>query len=229
MALFETYLRSHQSWTKRAVKPFAISAFLHSLTIFLLVAYPLFSIKTLSPPTRLLGVFEAAPPPPPPPPPPGGSSSPKTEKKPKTPDQVKEPQKVEEVKKEEAPKNEGTAGGVEGGVVGGVEGGVVGGVLGGVVGGSLSSSAKPDYARNPPPEYPNSSRRREEEGVVLLSVVVSATGDALSVEIAKSSGYAALDQAALEAVRRWKFLPGKIQGAAVQQKVLVPVRFKLDN
>jgi protein TonB len=88
--------------------------------------------------------------------------------------------------------------------------------------------AKPDYLRNPPPQYPAESRKLGEEGVVLLKVSVTAAGRAADVQLQRSSGYARLDEAALKAVRRWEFKPARVGLTAVACAVEVPVRFGLN-
>jgi protein TonB len=45
------------------------------------------------------------------------------------------------------------------------------------------------------------------------------------VEVARSSSHRALDQAAVRAVRRWRFEPATRQGRPVSQVVQVPVAF----
>jgi periplasmic protein TonB len=95
--------------------------------------------------------------------------------------------------------------------------------------GGAISKAKPDYLRNPAPEYPEMARRRGYEGTVLLKVTLDKKGIPLSVEIDKSSGHSILDLAALKAVKTWKFQPGKIGHVPVEATVRVPVKFHLDN
>ena len=85
------------------------------------------------------------------------------------------------------------------------------------------------YLRNPPPSYPDMSRRMKEEGTVLLQVVVTAEGRAGDVKLAKSSGSERLDQAAIKAVKRWRFVPAKRGDQAIQSTVNVPVQFSLKN
>lgn len=85
------------------------------------------------------------------------------------------------------------------------------------------------YLNNPSPPYPLVARRRGIEGTVLLRAEISTEGEALRVEVKKSSGTEALDQAALEAVRKWRFVPAKRGNRAVVEWVEVPVSFKLDN
>lgn len=86
-----------------------------------------------------------------------------------------------------------------------------------------------DYLQNPKPDYPRISRRLAEEGTVLLRVRVSVEGAPLAVELRKSSGYARLDDSALDAVRRWRFLPARRGSDAVESWVAVPIAFKLES
>ena len=83
------------------------------------------------------------------------------------------------------------------------------------------------YLDNPAPLYPASAKRAGEEGRVLLRVLVSADGRAQSVEIAKTSGFDHLDVAAIDAVRRWRFVPARRGDAAVAAHANVPVVFSL--
>ena len=85
------------------------------------------------------------------------------------------------------------------------------------------------YLRNPEPAYPLSSRRRGEQGTVLLKVLVSRDGAAASVNVEKTSGYAALDQSALDSVRKWRFAPARQGTEPVESSVLVPIVFKLEG
>jgi protein TonB len=82
-----------------------------------------------------------------------------------------------------------------------------------------------DYLNNPSPAYPAMSRKLGEEGTVLLRVLVSATGDALNVELDRSSGHARLDDAARRAVRKWRFVPARRGEQAVDGWALVPITF----
>ena len=85
-----------------------------------------------------------------------------------------------------------------------------------------------DYLANPKPAYPALSRRLGEEGKVMLRVQVAASGLPLAVEVQAGSGSARLDQAALDAVRRWRFVPARRGSAAVAATVLVPIVFSLN-
>jgi protein TonB len=86
-----------------------------------------------------------------------------------------------------------------------------------------------DYLHNPKPVYPSMSRRLGEEGTVRLRVKVGAGGTALTVETERSSGFGRLDAAALEAVRRWRFVPARRGDIAIEAWVAVPIVFKLES
>jgi protein TonB len=83
------------------------------------------------------------------------------------------------------------------------------------------------YLSNPAPAYPPLSRRMGEQGRVDLRVFVGEDGSAMRVEIQKGSGHARLDQAAVDAVKRWKFVPARRGSDAVAAWVLVPISFSL--
>ena len=85
----------------------------------------------------------------------------------------------------------------------------------------------PDYLNNPPPQYPESSRISGEQGIVLVRAKVGTFGDVIRVSLSQSSGYPALDRAAIEAVKGWKFHPASTAGIAMTSEVTVPVRFQL--
>ena len=84
-----------------------------------------------------------------------------------------------------------------------------------------------NYLDNPAPAYPALSRRMGEEGKVFLRVFVEADGRASQIEIKTSSGSPRLDQAAEQAVRRWRFVPAKRGNEAVSAWVVVPISFNL--
>jgi len=77
------------------------------------------------------------------------------------------------------------------------------------------------------PPYPNISRLREEEGTVYVRITLSPRGQVADVQLDKSSGFARLDDAALKAVRSWRFAPATRGGQGVTTSVVVPVKFVL--
>jgi periplasmic protein TonB len=84
-----------------------------------------------------------------------------------------------------------------------------------------------DYLSNPAPAYPAASRRMREEGTVYLEVNVTAEGRAGELGVRKSSGYVRLDEAALDTVRHWRFVPARRGAEAIAAQVVVPVVFRL--
>ncbi len=89
-------------------------------------------------------------------------------------------------------------------------------------------SSDADYLLNPPPAYPRMSRRMGEQGTVLVRVFISADGRAEKADIRTSSGYPRLDEAALETVQRWRYVPGQRAGQPEAMWFNVPIRFVLD-
>lgn len=83
------------------------------------------------------------------------------------------------------------------------------------------------YLDNPAPAYPSISRRMGENGKVLLRVFVEPNGRPSQIQINTGSGSPRLDQAAQEAVWRWKFVPARRGDEAVGAWVLVPIIFNL--
>lgn len=84
-------------------------------------------------------------------------------------------------------------------------------------------------ASNQKPNYPNMSTRLGEQGTVVLRVLVKADGSAGEVEVKSSSSYPRLDQAAIDAVKTWRFNPAKIDGKAIDEWYQVPIPFKLQS
>jgi protein TonB len=87
----------------------------------------------------------------------------------------------------------------------------------------------PRYLNAARPSYPLMARMRGHEGMVLLAVQVLPDGRAGEVRIKKSSGYALLDQSALNAVRAWRFEPARKMDAPLVMTVDIPVRFSLNE
>ena len=85
------------------------------------------------------------------------------------------------------------------------------------------------YLDNPPPVYPRASQRAQETGRVLLHVHVGADGHPDQVDVQQSSGHPRLDQAALQAVRRWKFTPARQGDKPVAAWVIVPIDCHLED
>lgn len=63
----------------------------------------------------------------------------------------------------------------------------------------------------------------------MFVVEVDQKGMPVQVEVEQSSGYHLLDQAALKAVRYWRFQPERIGDLPVTSRVAIPVRFRLEE
>ena len=90
-------------------------------------------------------------------------------------------------------------------------------------------TARPSYGFTPRPGYPAVAIRRGYEGSVLLNVHVLPNGEPKEVTVFKSSGHKVLDNAALKAVKKWKFVPAQRGFKAVSSWVKVPIEFRLEG
>jgi len=139
--------------------------------------------------------------------------------------------------------------GTTSGVVGGVSGGMVGGVPGGVINELLSSARSvpvpaktPDPApvkrvrlasrvveanliRDIPPQYPAEAGRARIEGTVVLMAVISMDGSVKDVRV--ESGLPILAQAAIEAVKQWRYKPYLVDGEPVEVDSRITINFTL--
>lgn len=88
-------------------------------------------------------------------------------------------------------------------------------------GGDLSSKMLSFVA----PTYPLDSRRQKEEGTVALSLLLGTDGRVAEISVASSSGFARLDKAALDAVRKWRWAPILRNGEAVTVRGTVRIPF----
>ena len=75
------------------------------------------------------------------------------------------------------------------------------------------------------PRYPALARDSHVEGTVILDVIIDQTGVVTSTRVLKS--VTLLDQAAVEAVRQWKFTPARLNGEAIPIVMTVTVSFRL--
>jgi protein TonB len=77
------------------------------------------------------------------------------------------------------------------------------------------------------PTYPPASRRAGEQGTVRLKVLVDTNGRASNVAVTQSSGFPRLDEAAIEAVRKWRFVAATDGTNKIQAYTQVAVTFRL--
>jgi protein TonB len=209
-----------------------------------LILIPLIYTEAL-PKTMMATLLVAPPPPPPPPPPPiaqvvhvkpqvhlmdaGKLVTPKV-----IPKEIK-------IIKEDAPdmSSMGAVGGVAGGVAGGQMGGVIGGVIGGV--GGAPPPPKPAQSRikqggnvqaaklvnKVQPNYPPLARQTRISGTVRLHAIIAKNGTVEQLEV--MSGHPLLVQAALDAVRQWRYQPTQLNGEAVEVDTTIDVIFSLNQ
>jgi protein TonB len=91
----------------------------------------------------------------------------------------------------------------------------------------VTQLARPQGGYQVRPTYPASARRLGVQGTSLLRVHVLADGRIGEVVVQQSAGHPALDQAAADAVKRWRFDPARRGQEPVATWVLLPVEFRL--
>lgn len=197
--------------------------------------------------------FLAAPPPPPPPPPPAAAVVTRApvvrrvfENAGKLIAPTVVPKQIAEIKEAPIPDAD-LGGGVAGGAPGGVAGGSIGGVIGGVIGGMNSAvpSAPLTPKANGPkapirvggnirspkaivqvkPEYPVVARQAHIEGVVTVDAVLDEHGNVEEMKVL--SGPPLLYQAALDALKKWKYEPTYLNDQPVAVQLIVTITFQL--
>jgi len=147
---------------------------------------------------------------------------------------TKIPKQVKMIEEEEAPPPSMGAG-----VVGGVPGGTPGGVMNSIIG---SAAAPPKVAapqklrisagvaeglliRRIDPQYPQMAKIAHMQGEVVLQAVISKSGDIQNLHA--MSGPPLLIQAAMDAVKQWKYKPYLLNGEPVEVDTQVRVQFKM--
>jgi TonB family protein len=80
------------------------------------------------------------------------------------------------------------------------------------------------------PKYSEAARRAEREGVVELECTVGVDGRVTDIKVIKEEpkGFS-FGEAAIEALKKWRFTPAKKGGESVPQRVKLPIRFTLDD
>lgn len=77
-------------------------------------------------------------------------------------------------------------------------------------------------------DYPEIARQAGMEGMVVVQVVITPEGLPKDPVMARSAGDV-LDNAAVEAVMKLTFEPGKQRGKAVSVRLAIPIRFRLKD
>lgn len=75
------------------------------------------------------------------------------------------------------------------------------------------------------PAYPEAAKEQRISGKVFLVVDVAADGSVAKAEVERSEPAGVFDEAALEAVEKWKFTPAMKDGKPVASRVRVPIAF----
>ena len=75
------------------------------------------------------------------------------------------------------------------------------------------------------PVYPDVAKRVGATGMVFVTVLVGKDGKVKKAKILRSFGNAACDKAALDAAKKWTFIPGTINGEPVEMETTIPFRF----
>jgi len=119
----------------------------------------------------------------------------------------------------------GKGGGVGSGSGAGFGPGSGGGVGGGAyrIGGGVSA---PSLVYKVEPEYSEEARKAKFQGSVLLQVVVDDKGNPRDIRVVRPLGLG-LDEKAIEAVQKWRFRPGLLNGKAVPVQAMIEVNFRL--
>ena len=82
---------------------------------------------------------------------------------------------------------------------------------------------------NPHPEYPIIARKKGWQGRLLLAVHIDKNGNVLNIYVKETSGFEVLDRVSVKTIRDWKFLPARYGDNNVEDKINIPVSFKLIN
>jgi TonB family protein len=86
---------------------------------------------------------------------------------------------------------------------------------------------EPQKIKDVKPVYPQIARTARVQGIVIIEAVIAADGSIKDARILRS--VAVLDQAALDAVRQWKFKPTVLNGKPVEVIMPITVNFELPN
>jgi protein TonB len=245
----DSLLESRRSLNRRRGWATTLSLAIQGLLLCIAVLVPLIYTDAL--PKQQLLTLLVAPPPPPPPPPPAVPEVAKSIRpietemvggQLRTPTRI--PSKIAMIREEQPPPAI-NPGGVFGGVPGGIPGGQLGGVIGGIIGSTSNLNVVPKAPKPEPamrvrvsqgvsvgrllkkvePVYPQLARNARIQGQVVLTAIVSKDGTIQDLRVI--SGHPMLVQAALDAVRQWRYKPFLLNGEPVEVETTVTVIFNL--
>ena len=86
---------------------------------------------------------------------------------------------------------------------------------------------EPKLIASVPPVYPSLAQQNHVEGDVTIQAMIGISGNVTSMKVI--SGPVMLRDAALNALRKWRYLPAKLDGKPIAQQYLVTIRFRLAN
>jgi len=113
---------------------------------------------------------------------------------------------------------------------GGGTGGGSGSATGNGAGDGSARFIQASYAQCPRADYPEAAKREGWQGTALVEVAVDEEGRPKLLRILESSGFAALDRAALDNIqRRCRFNPARRGEKRVETSIKIPVEFHLAN
>jgi protein TonB len=84
----------------------------------------------------------------------------------------------------------------------------------------------PEKTFNPQPQYTEIARKARLQGVVIVQAIIDKQGTVTNVKVLKGLGMG-LDQAAVEAIKKWKFEPATLNGKPVAVYYNLTVNFRL--
>ncbi|MDO9179448.1 MAG: energy transducer TonB [Agitococcus sp.] len=84
------------------------------------------------------------------------------------------------------------------------------------------------HLNNPAPSYPSMSLRLAEQGRVVLDVYILANGRVGELRIKQSSGFKRLDDAAMQAVKKWQYVPARRGNEAISFWYIQPLSFSIN-
>ncbi len=91
-----------------------------------------------------------------------------------------------------------------------------------------AATTQPALKKGEMPEYPEVARAQAIEGVVVIAALVDEQGRVFGAEVVQSV-HKLVDKAALEAVKKWAFVPARQDGTAIMKMVHIPIRFELEQ
>ena len=103
------------------------------------------------------------------------------------------------------------------------------GDMGNKIYGAFQLETPPRLLHASPPAYPRQAKRNNLQGVVRVKVVLDKSGGIVSTDLVPGPHTGVFGAATLEAVRKWRFTPGKIGNRPVMCEVEIPVEFNLDS